>query len=234
MIDTTKLIYQIPGQDNTNQGTGIVEVAPIRDQIADILRKKIISGELANGEKLSERQISAELNVSTTPVKEAFRQLQAEGLIYTLPRKGSYVSVNADEHMYQLILFRSAIDGVAAYLAAKKINDELFEMIEMPLAKSGDLIEQNSDDYDKISYYNDKFHEAIRKASGDEQIIAIGMNLFAIDRSMRRVVNRDPVSVRSRHSEHLHILELIKNGRSEEAEQAIVKHIRKANMPLVK
>ena len=46
----------------------IVEAAPIRDQVADILRKRIISGDLANGEKLSERQISAELNISTTPV----------------------------------------------------------------------------------------------------------------------------------------------------------------------
>lgn len=73
----------------------IVEAAPIRDQVADILRKRIISGDLANGEKLSERQISAELNISTTPVKEAFRLLQAEGLIYTLPRKGSFVSANA-------------------------------------------------------------------------------------------------------------------------------------------
>ena len=53
----------------------IVEAAPIRDQVADILRKRIISGDLANGEKLSERQISAELNISTTPVKEAFRLL---------------------------------------------------------------------------------------------------------------------------------------------------------------
>ena len=79
----------------------IVEAAPIRDQVADILRKRIISGDLANGEKLSERQISAELNISTTPVKEAFRLLQAEGLIYTLPRKGSFVSANASEHAYQ-------------------------------------------------------------------------------------------------------------------------------------
>ena len=76
----------------------IVEAVPIRDQVADILRKRIISGDLANGERLSERQISAELNISTTPVKEAFRLLQAEGLIYTLPRKGSYDSANPSEH----------------------------------------------------------------------------------------------------------------------------------------
>ena len=62
----------------------IVEAAPIRDQVADILRKRIISGDLANGEKLSERQISAELNISTTPVKEAFRLLQAYFLLHSV------------------------------------------------------------------------------------------------------------------------------------------------------
>ena len=159
MISSRKLIYQIPKTSDSRYENGIVEAAPIRDQIADILRRKIIRGELENDEKLSERRISAELNVSTTPVKEAFRQLQAEGLIYTLPRKGSYVSVNVVEHMYQVILLRSAIEGVAAYMAAKRMNDEIFETIQMPLEKAGELIEHNADDYDKISYYNRQIHE---------------------------------------------------------------------------
>ena len=198
----------------------IVEAAPIRDQVADILRKRIISGDLANGEKLSERQISTELNISTTPVKEAFRLLQAEGLIYTLPRKGSFVSANASEHAYQVMLLRSSIDGVAAYLAAKRINEELYNTMEEPLMKSEELI-------------NELFHIAIREASGNEQIIAMGNNLSSIDKSLRILVNRDTVSVKSRHSEHKQILEFIRRGSCEEAELAMVHHIRKANMPLL-
>ena len=199
----------------------IVEAAPIRDQVADILRKRIISGDLANGEKLSERQISAELNISTTPVKEAFRLLQAEGLIYTLPRKGSFVSANASEHAYQVMLLRSSIDGVAAYLAAKRINEELYNAIEEPLMKSEELINKGADDGEAISYYNELFH------------IAMGNNLSSIDKSLRRLVNRDTVSVKSRHSEHKQILEFIRRGSCEEAELAMVHHIRKANMPLL-
>ena len=211
----------------------IVEAAPIRDQVADILRKRIISGDLANGEKLSERQISTELNISTTPVKEAFRLLQAEGLIYTLPRKGSFVSANASEHAYQVMLLRSSIDGVAAYLAAKRINEERYQIMEEPLMKAEELINEGTEDGETISHYNDLFHIAIREASGNEQIIAMGNNLSSIDKSLRRLVNRDSVSMKSRHSEHKQILEFIRRGNCEEAELAMVHHIRKANMPLL-
>ena len=161
----------------------IVEAAPIRDQVADILRKRIISGELANGERLSERQISSELNISTTPVKEAFRLLQAEGLIYTLPRRGSFVSANASEHAYQVMLLRSSIDGVAAYLAAKRNNEELFRTMEEPLLKAEELINEGAEDSEMISHYNDAFHLAIREASGNEQITltpAISFKLSSI------------------------------------------------------
>ncbi|MCC2124672.1 GntR family transcriptional regulator [Hominiventricola filiformis] len=211
----------------------IVEAVPIRDQVADILRKRIISGDLANGERLSERQISAELNISTTPVKEAFRLLQAEGLIYTLPRKGSFVSANASEHAYQVMLLRSSIDGVAAYLAAKRINEELYNAIEDPLMKAEKLINKGADDGEAISQYNDQFHMAIREASGNEQVIAMGNNLSSIDKSLRRLINRDSTLMKSRHSEHKQILECIRRGSCEEAEMAMVHHIRKANMPLL-
>lgn len=211
----------------------IVEAVPIRDQVADILRKRIISGDLANGERLSERQISAELNISTTPVKEAFRLLQAEGLIYTLPRKGSFVSANASEHAYQVMLLRSSIDGVAAYLAAKRINEELYNAIEDPFMKAEKLINKGADDGEAISQYNDQFHMAIREASGNEQVIAMGNNLSSIDKSLRRLINRDSTLMKSRHSEHKQILECIRRGSCEEAEMAMVHHIRKANMPLL-
>ena len=211
----------------------IVEAVPIRDQVADILRKRIISGDLANGERLSERQISAELNISTTPVKEAFRLLQAEGLIYTLPRKGSFVSANASEHAYQVMLLRSSIDGVAAYLAAKRINEELYNAIEDPLMKAEKLINKGADDGEAISQYNDQFHMAIREASGNEQVIAMGNNSSSIDKSLRRLINRDSTLMKSRHSEHKQILECIRRGSCEEAEMAMVHHIRKANMPLL-
>lgn len=70
----------------------IVEAIPIREQVADIIRKMIVNGELKADQQISEREISQMLMVSTTPVKEAFRVLESEGLLYSIPRKGSYIS----------------------------------------------------------------------------------------------------------------------------------------------
>lgn len=97
----------------------IIESKPLREQVADIVRGMILRGEIKAGEQISERTIGQMLHVSTTPVKEAFRSLQAEGLIYTRPRRGSFVSEISIDNMLEIAFMRSALEGVAAYYAAK-------------------------------------------------------------------------------------------------------------------
>ena len=94
---------------------GIEISLPIRDQVADILRRRIISGELRPGEKISERELSAALNVSTAPIKDAIRTLNMEGLLRTYPRRGTFVTNVLGENIFQLIHTRSVIEGSAAY-----------------------------------------------------------------------------------------------------------------------
>ena len=65
---------------------------PLREQVCNIIRGRIYRGELESGTMLSERSVSRELGISTTPIKEAFRVLTAEGLLVTLPRKGAQVT----------------------------------------------------------------------------------------------------------------------------------------------
>ena len=101
----------------------IIESKPLREQVADIVRGMILRGDLKAGEQISERTIGQMLNVSTTPVKEAFRSLQAEGLIYTSPRRGSFVSEISIDNMLEIAFMRSSLEGVAAYYAAKNATD---------------------------------------------------------------------------------------------------------------
>ena len=212
---------------------GIIEQVSIRDQVADILRQHIISGKLKPDERLSERQISLQLNVSTTPIKEALRMLQSEGLIYTLPRRGSFVSSGYKEQIYQTILLRSAVDGVAAYLAAKSHDEASLKTISEPLMCAEELIESGSNDFEKISLYNDQFHEAIREATKGTQIINLGRNLRALDNSIRKLVNAGNLSaVKSRHLEHLSILSAIRDGEAEKAEDLMVNHIRNHSLKI--
>lgn len=207
--------------------TAIIEQISIRDQVADILRRHIIAGDLKADERLSERQISLQLNVSTTPVKEALRVLQSEGLTYTLPRRGTFVSSAYKEQIYQTILLRSAVDGIAAYLAAELHDDRSVRAISEPLELAGQLIEAGSTDFEKISVYNDQFHEAIREATKGKQIINLGRNLRAIDNSLRKLINAGNLNaVKGRHLEHLSILKAIKEGEADKAEHLMVQHIR--------
>lgn len=204
----------------------IEEVALIREQITDIIRGMIIDGQLMSDQKISERQISAMLNVSTTPVKEAFRTLQSEGLIYSVPRKGSYVSSNSRNSLLQVSYIRSAVEGVAAYFASQSATEEELASMKHFLELSRVAIE-NGEDSEKISKINDEFHAALRKASHNEIIITIGGNLRSIDNSLRKAINRlDNKGVSVRHEEHEEILNSIVKHEAEKAEKLMVAHVR--------
>lgn len=208
--------------------TEIVTAVPLRDQITNIVRDMIISGKFANEQKISERQISAMLNVSTTPVKEAFRVLQAEGLIYSVPRKGSFVSSYSKENIRQIIYLRSSVDAVAAYFAAVYATKEEIGLMEKALEKSRTLIEV-CEGQEKISENNSFFHEQVRIAARNNYIVNIGTTVRNIDDSVRRVVNADDFELMMRRQEeHEQILQAIKDGKSERAEQIMRRHIRQS------
>ncbi|HTN62790.1 MAG TPA: GntR family transcriptional regulator, partial [Devosia sp.] len=106
----------------------VTQLAPIepwmlkslREHVHELLRKAILSGQLKAGEKLNERRLAAELGTSTTPLKEAFRQLEAEGLVRTEARRGSYVIFDARQ-AEEMMLARAAIESMIARQAAKHI-----------------------------------------------------------------------------------------------------------------
>lgn len=212
----------------------IAESIPIREQIANILRKMIINGDLKAGDMLSERRFSELFNVSTTPVKEAFRLLQAEGLIYTKPRSGSYVSDISVEKMLQIIYMRSALDGVAARFAAILATDEELEYVGCILEEAGQLIEQNASG-DEISDKNARFHEELRNLTQNDYLISLIHNINAIDSTFRSIaLNRGPVEHHRSHKEHTAIFEAVKNRRPDEAETLMQLHIRRVAQYVVR
>ena len=102
-----------------NETEKIVETVSLRDQMTEIIRKMIIRGELAENEPISERKLSLQFGISTTPIKEALRMLQAEGLVYVKPRSGTYVSEVSRDKLIQICYMRASLEGVAAYFAAQ-------------------------------------------------------------------------------------------------------------------
>lgn len=213
--------------ENLTQGTKLQEASLLRDQIADLLRVMIIDGTLAENERISERKISQMLNVSTTPVKEAFRVLHSEGLIYSIPRKGSYIASNSKSSILQLVYIRSALEGITAYFAATAATEDDIQRMTKTLEEAHQLILSDQDP-DLISKKNDAFHDILRECSHNSYVINIGKTLRQIGNSVRKVDNRKggKTAWEVRHKEHLGILEAIKNHQADEAEQRMISHVR--------
>lgn len=207
----------------------IVQSLPIREQVADIVRIMILRGELKSDQAISERYVSQMLNVSTTPVKEAFRILQSEGLIYSVPRKGSYISPMSRDNMEQITFIRSSLEGVAAYYAALKATDGEIERMTEILAQVGQQIANGgTEDLRLVSEGNSEFHQILRSASRNSYLLGLLENMRSIDKSMRTVnLNKPRVAPEQDHAEHLAILEAVRRREAARAEQAMISHIRR-------
>ena len=95
---------------------------PLRDVVFNTLREAILKGELKPGERLMELQLAAKLGVSRTPIREAIRMLEQEGLAVTIPRKGAEVARMTEKDMEDVLQIRDALDELAASIACEQIS----------------------------------------------------------------------------------------------------------------
>ncbi len=105
---------------------------PLRDVVVDNLRQAIVSGQFPAGMRLMELQLAEKMGVSRTPVREAIRKMELEGLVVMIPRRGAYVADISIKDINEVYEIRTALDVLAAGLAAERIDDdEIREMKEL-------------------------------------------------------------------------------------------------------
>ena len=103
------------------------EYLPLRDVVFNTLRQAILRGELKPGERLMEIQLANKLGVSRTPIREAIRKLELEGLVLMIPRKGAEVAEITEKNMRDVLEVRKALEELAVQLACEKITAEEIE-----------------------------------------------------------------------------------------------------------
>ena len=103
---------------------------PLRDVVFENLREAILEGKLKPGQRLMEVQLAEQLGVSRTPIREAIRKLELEGLVVMLPRKGAYVANMSFKDLIDVLEIRASLEGLAASLAAERRRDEDIEELE--------------------------------------------------------------------------------------------------------
>lgn len=148
---------------------------PLRDVVFDTLRRAILKGELKPGERLMELQLAARLGVSRTPIREAIRMLELEGLAVTVPRRGAQVAKMTEKDMEDVLQIRRALDELAVQLACDKMTDGQLQTLRRALKDFEDSTK--SGDVEKVAQADVAFHDAIYQAADNPKLMNILGNL---------------------------------------------------------
>lgn len=194
----------------------------LREHVHEQLRQSIISGQLPTGSLLNERQAAAELGVSTTPLKEALRRLELEGLVRTEPRRGIRITFDAAQ-AEEMALARAALESMIARLAAVRITDEALAALRavgesMRQATQAGVVR-------RLIALNETFHDTIHAASGCRYLQRLLAGQLVYDKATRRFLLNDSEERERALQEHLSILAALEARDEDAAERAMRDHI---------
>ena len=147
------------------------EYIPLRDIVFKTLREAIITGELKSGERLMEIRLANEMGVSRTPVREAIKKLEQEGLVYVTARKGAVVAPINSKDLQDVMAVRKVLESLACQMACSSITEEdLAELEQM----NDDIREAiKADDDEKVARLDALFHDRICEFSGNDKLVSI-------------------------------------------------------------
>ena len=197
---------------------------PLRDVVFKTLRQAILTGELKPGERLMEIKLANKLGVSRTPIREAIRQLELDGLVIMVPRKGAQVAHITEKSMSDVMEVRLALDELTASLACARISDEDKEGLVKACHDFEDAV--GSADLRKSASADVEFHDIIVKAANNLRLSQIVNNLAEQMYRYRFEYIKDSTRWPSLIAEHRMITDAILRGDSELAVNAIHVHIK--------
>lgn len=147
------------------------EFLPLRDVVFNTLRQAILTGELKPGERLMEIHLANKLGVSRTPIREAIRKLELEGLVTMIPRRGAEVAQITEKSMNDVLEVRRAVDALCVELACERISDEELERLRVACDEFAEQVKTK--DVKKIAQADVALHNIIVEATGNQRLISL-------------------------------------------------------------
>lgn len=196
---------------------------PLRDVVFHTLREAILRGDLRPGERLMELQLAAKLGVSRTPIREAIRMLEQEGLAVTMPRRGAEVARMTLKDMEDVLEIREALDELAVRIACARITEEQLEK----LAEVKDRFESSTKtgDVKQIAEADVSFHDVIYEATGNPKLVTLLNNLREQVYRYRVEYIKNPKNYPVLIKEHEEILQGLKDREVDRAVSAMQEHV---------
>ncbi len=208
------------------------EYLPLRDVVFKTLRQAIIMGNLEPGERLMEMDLASRMGVSRTPIREAMRMLELEGLVIMVPRCGARVAKISFKNLKDVLEVREALEELAITLACHRITKKQLE----ELRATSDKFEQtvNEGNEAKIAEADVRFHDIIIEASGNEKLVQMMQNLSEQVYRFRYEYVKD-VSIHGELvREHRAMLESIEKKDLQEAVKTVKNHITKQGQAIIR
>ncbi|MDY4195139.1 GntR family transcriptional regulator [Bariatricus sp. HCP28S3_A7] len=195
----------------------------LRGQVFQEIREDILKGKFKENEELREATLGKELGVSRTPVREALRQLELEGLVHIIPNKGAYVTGITEKDVHDIYMTRSMLEGLCARWAAEHISEEqIQEMEEVLLLTEYHLNRGNAE---QLAELDGKFHEVLYDASQSRILRHILSDFHKyVQVARKRSVKKEDRAKKSLE-EHREILNALRTGDADRAEELAHIHI---------
>ena len=195
----------------------------LRGQVFQAIREDILKGRYKENDELREATLGKELGVSRTPVREALRQLELEGLVKIIPNRGAFVTGISEKDVCDIYMIRSVLEGLCVQMAAEHMTKERIDELEEVLVLAEYYLEKGN--MEQLTELDGKFHQILYRAS-ESRILDHVLSDF---HKYVQLARRNSVKTESRAQksleEHGEILEALKENDAEKAERLANTHI---------
>lgn len=208
------------------------EYLPLRDVVFNTLRQAILKGELAPGERLMEIQLAEKLGVSRTPIREAIRKLELEGLVLMIPRKGAEVARISEKNLKDVLEVRRSLEELAIELACQRMTDEDFADLEHAENVFRKSVQRGTSM--EIAENDERYHDVIYNSTRNARLVQILNNLREQMYRYRLEYIKDEDKRQILMLEHEKILKALKGRHVAEAKSAVREHIDNQEITVLK
>ncbi|HEY4894169.1 MAG TPA: GntR family transcriptional regulator [Reyranella sp.] len=196
-----------------------------KDKAYTALRNVIVSSDIYRSRtdiRLDERQLAQDFGISRTPVREAMAQLEREGFVRSVPRRGVYVVRKTKEEVVQMITAWAALESMAARLITQTASDaDIAGLRRMFATFEDDKLHAKLDEYSEV---NIAFHQTIIELSGNQVLIRLAENLFTHMRMIRRETIGEDDRIERSIRDHMNIIQALEARDTERAEDLVRQH----------
>ena len=196
---------------------------PLREIVYEELKRQILVGEIAPGTRMMEVELAEDMGVSRTPVREAIRKLEKEGLVTIEPRRGAYASDISIKDMVDVLEVRQMLEGMAASMAAQKVTEE--EKLDFVEANSAYKNAVKKGNIEESIRYDELFHQLIVSYSGNKTLNQLLSQVQELALRFRYIYYDDFSRYENMPVEHEEIEEAIISGDTQKAKVVAEEHV---------